>query len=208
MSRWERLVEAYLKECQVRGLAAATIDGFRRELERWGLWLKRRRPRVKLEEIGQDLILRYLKERTAFRAKATVYSIISILRGMGQYLVREGYWQQNPLRWIQGPKLDWRHHLPRRISGESMQSLWEEAGRSRQKYYRYLWVTVLSLLYGTGIRRGELHRLNISDWVGQEGILLIDGTKSSRERRVVLPGHGINGPLGAAGKSFESFPKN
>ena len=59
MNRWERVVEAYLKECQVRGLAAATIDGIRRELERWGLWLKRRRPRVKLEGIDQDLILRY-----------------------------------------------------------------------------------------------------------------------------------------------------
>lgn len=187
MYRWDGLVEAYLKECRVRGLAVSTLDGFRRELEHWGLWLKRRRPRVRLEQVGQDLILHYLKERTAFRAKATVSSIISVLRGVGQYLVREGYWRQNPLRWIQGPKLDWRCHLPRRISPEAMQSLWEQAGRNRQKYYRCLWVTILSMLYGTGIRRGELHRLNLSDWIAKEGILVIDGNKIGCQRRVVLP---------------------
>jgi integrase/recombinase XerD len=45
----------------------------------------------------------------------------------------------------------------------------------------------LGVLYVTGLRRGELVRLDVSDWQREEGTLLIDGVKTGRERRVALP---------------------
>jgi site-specific recombinase XerD len=45
---------------------------------------------------------------------------------------------------------------------------------------------VLSLLYGTGLRRGELERLDLEDWKREENLLRIDGRKSGRERSVPL----------------------
>ena len=163
------------------------MDHVRRELDRWGLWMKRRRPKPQIEKIDSDLLLRYIQGRSAFRSKSTVSSIISIMRGMGEFLVREGYWHQNPFRWIRGPKINHRSHLPRRISKKAMQQLWVSAATNRQGYQRLLWMTVLSILYGAGVRRGELERLDVNHWNREEGILFIDGRKTGWERNVVLP---------------------
>jgi site-specific recombinase XerD len=46
---------------------------------------------------------------------------------------------------------------------------------------------VVAVLYGTGIRRGELVRLNLSDWRREEGLLLVDGRKTGRQRQVPVP---------------------
>jgi len=187
MRRWDQIVERYVQEYTSRGLATGTIEKIRSELDRWGIWMKRRRPKPQLEQVDSDLIILYIKERTVFRAKATVGGTISVMRGMGDFLVREGYWPQNPLRWIQGPKLDGRAKLPCRIDREVMSKLWQVAAKGRQDYYRSLWIAILAVLYGTGLRRGELERLNVENWRGQEGILEIDGLKTGYGRRVIVP---------------------
>lgn len=187
MRRWDGLLDGYLEELRARELAAATVVQFQRELDRWGSWLKHRRPRPSLEKVDSDLVIDYLRRRTRFRAKATVSGTMSILRGMGDYLVRQEIWQSNPLRWMRGPKLDWRTHMPRRIGSESMVKLWEAAVAGRQGYHRWLWVAALGLLYGTGLRRGELERLDLVDWNREEGLLLVDGRKTGHERKVPVP---------------------
>jgi site-specific recombinase XerD len=161
MKRWETLSDGYLAECRMRGLAESTIDGRRRELERWGTWLRRRRPRPKLEEVDSDLLVRYVSSRSAFRSRQLVAGVLSKMRSMGDYLVREGLWTSNPMRWMRGPKLDPRAKLPRRVHRSDLEKLWEAAAEIRGQYRRYLWVTVLGVLYGTGLRRGELERLRL-----------------------------------------------
>ena len=173
MKRWDRLVDQYMEEYEAAGRAAETVKGTRRELERWGSWLKNLRPRPALEEVNADLIIRYLRGRAAYRAKATLSGTISKLRCMGEFLVREGVWLSNPLRWLRGPKLDIRSRLPRRISPEVMRGLWEAAATSRYGYHRSVWVTLLSVFYGTGMRRGDVSRLDVSDWCREEGVLLV-----------------------------------
>jgi site-specific recombinase XerD len=162
-------------------------ENVRRELERWGNWMKRRRPRPKLEEIEPQVLIRYIEQRTAFRAKATVYSVMSRLRGMGDFLVREQVWASNPLRWVQGPKLTPYHRLPKRIDGHAMQAMWESAAARNGSYQQHASITLLALLYGTGLRRGELQRLDVSDWCRADGALRIDGRKTGRERLVPVP---------------------
>jgi site-specific recombinase XerD len=68
-----------------------------------------------------------------------------------------------------------------------MKGLWQAAAETRQGYHRWLWMAVLALLYGTGMRRGELSRLDLADWNREEGILNLDGHKTGRERRVSVP---------------------
>ncbi len=90
MKRWDGLMEGYVKQCETRGLSAATVAGQRHELERWGLWLKRRRPKPNLEEVDGVMLIEYIRCRTRFHAKTTVASVTSKLRLMGEYLVQEG----------------------------------------------------------------------------------------------------------------------
>jgi site-specific recombinase XerD len=187
MKRWDRLLDQYMEEYEAAGKAAETVKGTRRELERLGSWLKNVRPRPKLEEVNSDLLVRYLRGRGAYRAKATLSGTISKLRCLGEFLVREGAWLSNPLRWLRGPKLDIRSRLPRRISPDVMRAMWEKAATARYGYHRSLWVTLLSVFYGTGMRRGDVSRLNISDWCREEGTVLVRNSKTGQERRVPVP---------------------
>ena len=184
MKRWDGLVDGYLRWGESRGLSADTLNSLRNELDRCGCWLKRRRPRPNLEQVDGPLLIAYIRGRTAFHAKATVAGVVSKLRGMGNYLVQQGVWASNPMRWVRGPRLDARGKLPRRIGREHLTQLWDAAAQNRNQYQQRLSLAVLSLLYGTGLRRGELERLNLVDWQRDEKLLKIDGRKTGRERSV------------------------
>lgn len=187
MRRWDRLVEGYLEEYRARGVSAATVAYTAGRLAQWGVWLKARRPRPVLERIDADLLVRYVQSRGHFRSKATVYGLVSTMRGFGDYLVREGIWGENPLRWMRGPKVSPYSRLPGRIGRAQMQALWAEAARRRGRFSRHLWLAVLALLYGTGLRRGELARLRVADFDRESGLLRIDGRKTGQERCVPVP---------------------
>ena len=187
MRRWDRLVDSYIEEYGARGVCAESVAMNTARLDRWGRWLKARRPRIGIERIDADSITRYIESCSTFRAKATVYGTLSTMRGFGDYLVRQGLWTINPLRWMKGPKVTPYSRLPKRIDHAHMQAMWTEAARRGGEYSSHLWITVLAMLYGTGLRRGELERLNVASFDRNEGTLRIDGRKTGRERCVPLP---------------------
>lgn len=187
MRRWERLVDAYVEEYRARGVSQQSVAYTQARLDRWGRWLKRRRPRIAIEHIDAELLTRYLASCSSFRAKATVYATLSTMRGFGDYLVRQGLWKLNPLRWMKGPKVTPYCRLPKRMDRAHMEAMWREAANRHGTYSSHLWVTILALLYGTGLRRGELERLNLDAFEGAEGTMRIDGRKTGRERCVPLP---------------------
>jgi site-specific recombinase XerD len=157
-----------------------------RELSRFGNWLKRRRPRVRLEDVDSALVVGYISARAAFRARATVAGVVSDLRCMGEFLVREGVWLSSPLRWMRGPKLDPRQKLPKRLGSTQLDRIWAAARTRPQRYARHQALCVLAILYGTGLRRGELERLEVGHWDGQSGVLEIDGRKTGQMRHVAV----------------------
>lgn len=187
MRRWDVLLDGYLKEYAARGRSAGMEGRVAHVLERWGRWMKRCRPRPQLDRVDPELLVRYLRTRTRFRSKSTVYGTLSVMRGMGDYLVREGIWASNPFRWMRGPKLTPYSRLPKRIDPKEMEALLRGASTKRGTYARHLWLVTIALLYGTGLRRGELERLDVGRWDRDAGILLIDGRKTGRERRVPVP---------------------
>ena len=128
MRRWDGLLERFLGELQARGLSTVTIEQYCRELDRWGSWLKHRRPRPSLEEVGSEEVVNYIRSRATCHSKSTVASVITALRNMGEFLVREEVWVSNPLRWMRGPRLDPRARVPRRIGRRTMEQLWEAEG--------------------------------------------------------------------------------
>jgi integrase/recombinase XerC len=187
MRRWDGLVDEFVRECETRGLSPATILSRRSELMRFGAWLKRRRPRPALDAVTMEQVAEYIRSRTAFHAKSSVCGVVSHLRMMGEFLVKQGVWTGNRLRWISGPKLDPRARLPKRIGSAHLKALWDEAAGSRETASRHQGLALLGVLYGTGLRRGEMERLDLSDWRLDEGLLEIDGRKTGRERRVPVP---------------------
>ncbi len=90
MRRWDRLLDIYMEEYRARGVSEATVGHTESRLLRWGRWLKKRRPRVSIEQIGVDLITSYIAVGGSFRSKSTVYGTLSTMRGFGDFLVRQG----------------------------------------------------------------------------------------------------------------------
>ena len=158
-----------MEEYRARGLSPETVACTESRLDRWGRWLKKRRPRVVIEQIGAEVITHYIATCTSFRSKATVYGTLSTMRGFGDYLVQQGLWKINPLRWMKGPKVTPYSRLPKRIDHAHMEALWRAAANRGGDYSSHLWVTVLAMLYGTGLRRGELARLNVDAFDRGEG---------------------------------------
>lgn len=187
MRRWDEFTQTYLNEYTTTGVMPERITQVQRELEHFGVWLKRRRPPPAIEDIDADLIVHYLQTRTTFRAKATVSSVMSTLRCWGEWLVREGHWKSNPLKWLRGPKLHPYAKAPKRLKPQQLTALWQQATQSRGLFARHQWLTILALLYGVGLRRGEVHRLNVEHWDRQQGTLLVQVRKTGRERTVALP---------------------
>ena len=113
-----------------------------------------------------------------------MYGTLSTMRGFGEYLVRQGVWRQNPLRWMKGPKITPYSSLPRRIDRAHMEALWAQAARRRGGFSRHLWVVVLALCMGRGYGAESSSVWTSSTLIGAEGLLRIDGRKSGRERCV------------------------
>ena len=164
-------------------MAEITVYARRQELSRFGVWLKHCRPKVNLEQVDSELLIEHLRRRSHFRSKATMARAVSVLRGLGEYLVGQGVWTKNPMRWIRGPKLDARMRLPRRIGKADMEHLWQAAEERKPAAVRALTRCALAVLYGTGLRRGELERLDLADWDRENGVLTVDGRKTGQERK-------------------------
>lgn len=186
MKQWDGLVDEYQRVCETRGLSQQSLRSTRQELDRLGCWLKRRKPKPRLEEIDGQTLIAYLRQRTHFHAKSTVAGVASKLRCLGEHLVHQGIWVHNPMRWVRGPRFDPRGRMPRRIGASHLSKLWEASALQRGEYPKQLALTLLALLYGTGLRRGELERLNVQDWDREQNLLVVDGRKSGCQRSIAL----------------------
>jgi site-specific recombinase XerD len=128
MRRWDRLLDSYIEEYRARGVSPQSVAYTEARLHRWGRWLKGRRPRIEIERIDAEMITRYIASCSSFRAKATVYATLSSMRGFGDYLVRQGLWKINPLRWMKGPKVS----PYSRLGNGSIMRTWKRCGAKRR----------------------------------------------------------------------------
>jgi len=120
----------------------------------------------RIREYEAHLIERGLKPRT-------VHLHMSALSGYCQYLIKEGVLTSNPVRAVRRPKMEKRlpEYYTRKSLDEYLQESAHGAGEeelqlllslhpgdklARELYNRRLRRLIVSLLYGTGIRRAEL----------------------------------------------------
>jgi hypothetical protein len=67
MRRWDRLVDCYIEEYRARGVSPQSVAYTQARLDRWGRWLKGRRPRIAIECIDAELITRYVASCSSYR---------------------------------------------------------------------------------------------------------------------------------------------
>lgn len=186
MKNFDQLLDGFLLECRARGISEETLKSRRCELTRWGNFLKEKRPRVQLATIDPELINLFLKNRSHFRAKATIAGAMSHLRCFGEYLNREGIWKRNHIKWMQSPRLAINSHLPKSMTKKQIENIIAEAFHQKERLHQYMWPAIILSMYTLGLRRGEVARLNFTDWNVKARTLRISNTKSGFDRYVPI----------------------
>jgi integrase/recombinase XerC len=182
-----------------------TVDAYRRDLADFEAFLTRRRgtpPRV--ESIVEEDVRGYLADLSRRGSSPrTVARRLATLKAFRRYLKRRGVSGVDPGPEARGPKLPRR--LPPFLGVEEIAALldgggWDEGARGDRDR------AILELLYGTGIRLGELVSLRWRDLDERGGLLGVRG-KGNKERRVpvgkaaleALARHRAHTPRGGGG---------
>ena len=126
----------------------------------------------------------YLMDEKKESAK-TVNLHLSVLSGFCKFLMKQGMLESNPVRLVSRPKQEKR--LPVFYREESMQDYFERTKGVLEygKYEDQLERMILSLLYGTGIRRSELISLNRDSVDYARRVLRVRG-KGDKMREIPL----------------------
>jgi site-specific recombinase XerD len=136
------LADAYVEEYRARGLSAQSVGYTRSRLDRW--WLKRRRPQIAVEHIDAELLELSCESHGVRDAEHDAW--LRRLSGTPEFV--------NPLWGMKWPKVTPYSRLPKRIDYSYLEAMWR--AKQRSATVRTVLITVLAVLYGTGLRRGEL----------------------------------------------------
>ena len=187
MKNWNFLVDSYIRYCEMRGLEKSTVEQRERELCRFGLWLKGKGFRSKsISDLNEKHVIQYVKNVCQYKAKATTFGKLSVLNGFGEWLCLEGYWQKNPIKWIERPRINSLRQVPKVHNRSQLIRVYRETFNHQYPYFAKLYPAVFVIFYSTGLRRKELINLNIEDWNQEERSLMIKGTKTKIDRLVPL----------------------
>ncbi len=154
------LLQEYLHYLEVeRGASAYTIRNYGREIGEFAAFLAEKgidswalvTPRLLDEWLGRVA-------RSGI-APSSVSRRMYEVRAFFRFLVKRAYLEGNPVESVRGPRLDRR--LPRYLSVDEVVALMRAVSGSDPFSLRDR--AILELLYGSGIRLGELVALNVGD---------------------------------------------
>ena len=161
-----------------RGLAANTILSYRRELEKFFSYLRRRRlDCLSLEE--KDILDFIRLEGHKGGAVSSQAHLISVLKSFYRYLLEDDLLEFSPVSAVAQPK-KWAR-LPRYLSLEEVSRLLEAPDVATALGRRDK--AILELMYATGLRISETAQLRRDDVYLGEGFLRVRG-KGGKERVV------------------------
>ncbi len=180
-------IAKYLAELARRGASKHTLRSYGSDLDQFLTYFEP--PGTTAPEIDQ-LDLPLLREWMAglYDQGLTVVSIrrkLAAVRAMFKFFLQEGVIQKNLAARLRTPKI--RQPLPDVMSEEKTNNLLDavEAGKIVEKPSKERDIAFLELLYGCGIRVGELVGINLEDIDLRAGWLRVRG-KGNKERQVPI----------------------
>lgn len=178
---FEATVRSYLYFCRVeKGLAANSLDSYRRDLFRFGTYLHSNQRDTSLGQLTLDTLRAYLDGlRQAGLANRSIARHTTTLRGFFAYLVEEEAIERNPAELLPLPSIG--STLPKYLSEEALERLSEAPDQAKITGQRDR--AMLDLLYATGARVSELIQLRLIDLDLSAGILRVIG-KGNKQRLV------------------------
>ncbi len=155
-----RAIRAFLDDLKHRrGLSANTLSSYESDLIQFQVFLEDELGSSKPASVGVLAIRSFLAHlHEEGLARASVARKLAALRTFFRFLQREGAIEGNPARLVSTPKLD--RKLPVRIEEGEVESLLDAPDSATPLGRRDR--AMLELLYGAGVRVGELVALDLS----------------------------------------------
>lgn len=164
------------------GLSRNTLESYRRDLNKFALWLQQRRNVSLLQGTHADIqgFLAHLVVEQKARATSTSRAISSLKR-LYQYQLRQGKISVDPTLQIATPKLP--RGLPKTLTEQDVELLLQAPDVDTSLGMRDR--TMLEVLYASGLRASELVGLSVAQVSLDMGVVRVMG-KGSKERLVPL----------------------
>lgn len=173
------LVKEFLSYLRVeKGLAANSIEGYKRDLARLTEWAER------AGKSPEDLSRRDLSEWVSQLSReglapSSISRAVSAARGFFRFLMLDGHIKRHPAEELNTPQKS--SYLPQFLSESEMERLLSAPDTATAEGVRDR--AMLELMYATGMRVSEMVTLKLSD-VDLDGGLIFCHGKGSKERRV------------------------
>lgn len=169
-----------------RGLAANTVAAYRRDLQSFVRFCAAEK--LEVESVTPEDLTSWLERLRAGRAPASVplrpssvARMLSSIRSLYRFLVREGLVAVDPTATLGSPKR--ARSIPKAMRLDEVEALLAQPGEDllgrRDR-------AILETLYGAGLRISELVDLDLDDVDLDEGSVLVRAGKGSKSRRVPL----------------------
>ena len=167
----EQLLNSFLSAKKVEGCSDKTLDYYKATLKKMLVGIDKG-----ISEISTNDVRQYLSDfkETRGSSKVTIDNIRRIFSSFFSWLEEEDYIAKNPVRRIHRVRAD--SLVKEIISDESMEVLRDSCTEMRD-------LAIIDMLASTGMRVGELVRMNISDIDFQERQCVVFG-KGNKERTV------------------------
>jgi site-specific recombinase XerD len=140
-----------------------------------------------VESIDGVLIERFLQSRPRTRPRSYNH-LLGVLRHFFDWTVRQGFVERNPVSAQR--RRDTGQRIPYLFDLSEAKRLLEVAGalpdRSRAPHRALVYETIFALMYGLGLRVGEVCRLKLGDVDFTRDTLFIRDTKFSKSRIVPM----------------------
>lgn len=177
-------LDDYIQHLRVeRGLSEHTVDGYARDLVRFGKWLVDER--AALDQVDEARVAGYLVTLSQAGLSArTQARALSSIRGFFRFLVQERREQLDPTELLEGPRL--LRKLPDVLNRDEVLRLLNapigvKPNRIRDR-------AMLHTMYAAGLRVSELVNLDLADLHLEEGFVSALG-KGNKRRLVPIGDH-------------------
>lgn len=189
-----RCAKYYFHLCLARSQSSDTVRGKRSGLRKFYIWCLQRNIFF-IDQIDLDLMDDYMEYLNAYRqarnneplGDAQKRNLLTFVKTFIQYMHRKGKLDSNPLMSIELPSRGFQ--VPKALySVEEIERILDQPLLFGIKGYRDR--VVLETFFATGIRRGELIKLNLDDIDFTAKIVRING-KGKRQRLVPISDRGL-----------------
>ncbi len=172
-------VESYIDYVKYeRKLSNETAKNYKYDLDKFIVFLNNNRVND-FNQVDQHIIEEYLKEISDMNPKSISRNITSI-NNLFIFLLKDKSINKNPCEFIDRPKL--KKSLPDTLSFEEVSNILDIPLKDK---YDYRNKAMLEILYGSGLRIGELINLTLRDVDMENDIIRCFG-KGSKERIVPI----------------------